>query len=166
MNRALRREDDEPSRDLQQPHEPLRSARSSPRRTRRRPPVILIADDSTATRELYAIYFQSRGFNVITAHDGAAAIQVALDHEPDVIIMDLAMPQFDGITATQRIKGDARMSRTRVILLTGYAGYAAERGSVEAGADLFLTKPCLPEDLERHVNQLRRPNGALWRHSP
>jgi CheY-like chemotaxis protein len=56
---------------------------------------------------------------VVTAQDGAAAIQGALDHVPDVIVMDLAMPQFDGITATQRIKGNARTRRARVILLTG-----------------------------------------------
>jgi len=160
MNRAARREDEAPNRDLHRAHEPPRSARSSPRRMRRRPPVILIADDSIHTRELYAVYFQSRGFRVVTAHDGAAAIQVALDHEPDVIVIDLAMPQFDGITATQRIKGDARMSRARVILLTGYPEYAIRRGLLKAGVDRVLTKPCLPEELERHVNELRQPKGS------
>jgi two-component system cell cycle response regulator DivK len=160
MNRAARREDDEPSRDSQRVAE---SSPLAPRRAPRRRPVILIADDTIDTRELYAMHFASRGFTVVTARDGAAAIQVALDHVPDVIVMDLAMPQFDGITATQRIKSDARLSRTRVILLTGYPDYAAERGSVGAGADMFLTKPCLPEDLERYVNNLRRPKGALER---
>jgi CheY-like chemotaxis protein len=125
----------------------------------------LIADDTIDTCELYAIYFRSRGFSVLTAHDGAAAIQVALGHVPDVIVMDLAMPQFDGITAMQRIKSDPRMRRTRVILLTGYPYEAVDRRAVEAGADLFLTKPCLPEQLERHVNQLRRPAGGPYRPS-
>jgi CheY-like chemotaxis protein len=110
MNRAARHEDDEPSRDLQRGHEPVRSVRSSRRRTRRRPPVILIADDSIDTRELYAIYFQSRGFSVVTAHDGAAAIQVALDHEPDVIVMDLAMPHS---TATRPPSGSRAMHACR-----------------------------------------------------
>jgi two-component system, cell cycle response regulator DivK len=94
---------------------------------------------------------------VVTADNGAAVIQVALDHLPDVVVMDLAMPQFDGITATERIKANARTRGTRVILLTGYPHYAIERGALERGVDRFLTKPCLPEDLERHVNQLRRP---------
>jgi two-component system, OmpR family, KDP operon response regulator KdpE len=161
MTQAVRPEDDEPLRRLRRTPDHSPSRRRSQRRSTGRSPVILIADDSTDTRELYAIYFQSRGFSVVTAHDGAAAIQVALDHEPDVIVMDLAMPQFDGITATQRIKGDARMSRTRVILLTGYPDSAAERGSVGAGADLFLTKPCLPEVLERYVNRLRLPRRSV-----
>src|SRR5688572_24599530 len=96
------------------------AGRPSQGRASRRRPVILIADDTIDARDLYADYFGSRGFTVITAHDGAAAIRVAFQHIPDVIVMDLAMPQFDGITATERIKTDPRMARTRVILLTGY----------------------------------------------
>ena len=130
------------------------------RRRSRRPPVILIADDTTDTRELYVDHFSRRGFAVVTAHDGAAAVRVALDHVPDVIVMDLAMPQIDGITALRRIKADARTARTRVILLTGYPHKAVERGALNAGADRFLTKPCLPEDLERHVKELQRPRRS------
>jgi CheY-like chemotaxis protein len=141
------------------PEQPRRAPRRSPRRR----PLILIADDTTDTRELYADYFSRRRFTVVTAHDGAAAINVALDHVPDVIVMDLAMPQFDGLTAIRRIKSDARMRRTRIILLTGYPQKAIERGALEAGADRFLTKPCLPEDLERHVNEVRRPRRVPGR---
>jgi CheY-like chemotaxis protein len=96
------------------------SADTSRRRPSRRAPVILIADDATDTRDLYADYFTQRGFAVVTAHDGAAAVRVALECVPAVIVLDLAMPQIDGITALRRIKADARSARTRVILLTGY----------------------------------------------
>jgi CheY-like chemotaxis protein len=130
-------------------------AQSPTRRSSRPPASVLIADDTTDSRELYAEYFRHRGFTVITADDGARAVQTALEHVPDVIVMDLAMPQFDGITAIERIKADPRMGRTRVILLTGYP-FAVERRALEAGADLFLRKPCLPERLVRHVNALRR----------
>jgi CheY-like chemotaxis protein len=71
--------------------------------------------------------------------------------------MDLAMPQLDGITAAQRIKANAGTRQTRVILLTGYPNYAIERDARERGIDRFLTKPCLPEELERHVNE---PGGS------
>jgi len=140
-----------------------------PRRGRRpsapRRPTILIADDTTDTRELYAEYFGSRGFTVVTAADGTLAIQAALDHQPDVIVMDLAMPHIDGITATRLIKADARTLQSRVILLTGYTGMAVERDPLGAGADLFVTKPCLPDHLERHVNRLRRRRAAPHRGS-
>ena len=71
--------------------------------------MILIADDTADSRDLYAEYFETCGFSVVTARDGAGAVQAALEHVPEVIVMDLAMPQIDGITAIQRIKADARM---------------------------------------------------------
>jgi two-component system, OmpR family, KDP operon response regulator KdpE len=80
------------------------------RATRHEDDVILIADDQHRHPRIYAIYFQSRGFGVVTAHDGAAAIQVALDHEPDVIVMDLAMPQS---TATRSPSGSRAMHACR-----------------------------------------------------
>jgi len=120
--------------------------------------VILIADDTADSRDLYAEYFETRGFSVVTARDGAGAVQAALEHVPEVIVMDLAMPQIDGIAAIRRIKADARMQPTRVIVLTGYH-FAVERSALEAGADLFLRKPCLPERLERHVSALRQGRG-------
>jgi CheY-like chemotaxis protein len=134
------------------------NARAVTRRSRRRPFVMLVADDVPDTRELYTEYFEHRGCRVITAPDGASAVQAALDHAPDVIVMDLAMPQIDGITAIQRIKARSRKARSRVILLTGYPRKEIERRAYEAGADLFLRKPCLPHELERHIVSLH-PRG-------
>ena len=142
------------------PRRPSRR-RSSRHRGASRRPVIMIADDTTDTRDLYAEYFRTRGFITVTAHDGATAVQVALEHVPDVIVMDVAMPQFDGLTATRKIKEDERMRRTRVILLTGYPMSSVARQASEAGADRYLTKPCLPDELERHVNEVRRPPDLL-----
>jgi two-component system cell cycle response regulator DivK len=145
-------------------HRPGRTSRRAsqfaPRQETRRP-VILIADDATGTREIYADHFGGRGFSVVTAHDGARAVQAALDHLPDVMVVDLAMPQIDGITAIRRIRADSRTHRSRVILLTGYPHTAAARGALEAGADMVLTKPCLPEVLERHVDRIRRRKRSV-----
>lgn len=96
----------------------------------------------------------------MTARDGAEAIQIALEQCPDVIVMDLAMPQFDGITATRRIKADRRASRARVLLLTGYPQMTIERDAREAGVDLILTKPCLAEDLEKRIYHVRGSKGV------
>jgi len=161
MNRLRRDDDDAPARDLRRAPESSSRPRSSSSRSPRRRPIILIADDTTDTRDLYAEYFRTRGFIAVTAADGAAAVQVALEHVPDVIVMDLAMPQYDGLTATKKIKADARTRRTRVILLTGYPMDTIARKASEVGVDRYLTKPCLPDELQRHVNELRRPKGAL-----
>jgi two-component system, cell cycle response regulator DivK len=71
-----------------------------------------------------------------------------------VIVMDLAMPGLNGITATHRLKQHPRTRRIPVIVLTGYAFRAIEQGALEAGADVFLTKPCLPEELELTIRSL------------
>jgi CheY-like chemotaxis protein len=105
-------------------------------------------------RDLYAQYFSAMGVGVITAGDAVAGFAAALRHQPDVIVMDLAMPRGDGVTAIWALKADARTRNTPVILLTGHALKAIERGALEAGAAAFLTKPCLPEDLEAHVRRL------------
>jgi len=116
--------------------------------------LVLVVDDTSDTRDLYALYFQSRGFSVITAEDGEAGVETALRYEPDVIVMDLAMPRLDGVAATQRLRQDARTRDTAIIILTGYQAQAMPLGAFEAGADALLMKPCLPEDLERSVRKL------------
>ena len=77
-----------------------------------------------------------------------------MEIQPDVIVMDLTMPNLDGITATQRLRLLPRTRNVPVILLTSYPQKATERRALEAGVDVFLTKPCLPEDLEAHVRHV------------
>src|SRR6185436_10214810 len=134
-----------------------------PRRRTSKPPAarraagVLIVDDTPDVREMYGEYFTARGFRVVTARDGEAGVATATAHRPDVIVMDLSMPRLDGITAIRQLKADARTRKVPVILLTGYPYKAIEDGALEAGADAFLTKPCLPEDLERQVHRLLDP---------
>jgi two-component system, OmpR family, alkaline phosphatase synthesis response regulator PhoP len=133
--------------------EPLPRRKSPPQATRRSG-VVLIADDSHDARQMYGEYLSHAGFGIFTAHDGAAALNIAIQVQPDVIVMDLSMPTLDGITATQRLRQHPRTRQTPVILLTGYPRRAIERGALESGVSVFLTKPCLPEDLEAHIRRL------------
>ena len=116
--------------------------------------MILIADDSFDTRELYDFYLTQRGFTVQTAWDGEAAIDTALNVQPDVIVMDLSMPRVDGLQATQRLKSDPRTKHIPVIVWTAYPHKDVQRSAEDMKADVFLTKPCLPEQLERHLREL------------
>ena len=123
---------------------------------------VLIVDDVSDTREMYAFYFRRQGFTVFTALDGRHGLDVAMAQRPDVIVMDLSMPGMDGITVTRTLKRDARLRHIPILILTGYPMRAVQEGALEAGADGFLTKPCLPEDLEQHVRRVldagsRRP---------
>lgn len=116
--------------------------------------IVLVADDMLDTRELYAMYFTSRGFRVFTSIDGQSTIETALAHRPDVIILDRAMPKLDGISVTRVLKSDPRTQSTPIIILTAYPYESIEGGALEAGADILLTKPCLPEYLETRVREL------------
>ena len=123
-------------------------------RVPRRAGLILIVDDSVHTRELYTEYLMYRGLAVMSAADAESGLALAHSLKPDVIVMDLAMPGLNGITATHRLRQDPRTRRIPIIVLTGYAFRAIEHGALEAGADAFLTKPCLPEDLESKIRRL------------
>ena len=115
---------------------------------------MLIVDDSRDAREMYALYFRTVGYDAVTADDGDAGIEVATKLKPDIIVMDLAMPRISGVSAAHHLKNDPRTRKIPIILLTGHGHRAIHEGALEMGIDLFLTKPCLPEDLEGHVRRL------------
>jgi two-component system, cell cycle response regulator DivK len=123
-------------------------------RARRRAGLVLIVDDSLHTRELYTEYLTFRGLGVVTAPEAETGMRLAETLRPDVIVMDISMPGLNGITATHRLRLSPRTRRIPIIVLTGYAFHAIEQGALEAGADAFLTKPCLPEDLELKIREL------------
>jgi two-component system, cell cycle response regulator DivK len=118
---------------------------------------VLIADDSFDARDMYRVYLNHQGYRTYTAVDGEAAIHIARTVRPDVIVMDLSMPLVDGLTAVKQLRLEPQTRTTPVILLTGYPSKAVEQDALEAGVNAFVTKPCLPEDLERRVRQLLNP---------
>jgi CheY-like chemotaxis protein len=100
------------------------------------------------------MYFGKLGYDALTAHDGLTGIALATDLKPDVIVMDLAMPGMSGISAAHHLKHDPRTRNVKIILLTGHGARAIQEGALETGVDIFLTKPCLPEDLASHISGL------------
>ena len=120
-------------------------------------PSVLIVDDTPDGRDIYSLHLQQRGFTVLTAADGAEGVEIAREHLPDVVIMDLAMARLDGISATKRLKRDARTRRIPVIILTAYPEKQVQQRAMEAGASVFLTKPCLPDALESQIRRLLAP---------
>ena len=117
-------------------------------------PVVLIVDDTADGRDIYSLYLQHQGFGVLTARDGNEGVEVAREHQPDVIIMDLAMARLDGIAATKRLKRDARTRKIPVIILTAFPEKPVQQRAMEAGASAFLTKPCLPDQLESQIRRM------------
>jgi CheY-like chemotaxis protein len=119
---------------------------------------ILVVDDVDDARELITFIFQDAGYRVIGARNGREAVELVLADPPDLILMDIFMPEFDGIEATQEIKTNPRFSHIPVIAFT------AKGPLPNSSAGLFvttLTKPCSPPVLLDTVNKwtegTRRP---------
>lgn len=117
------------------------------------PPLVLVVDDVAHGREIFAEYLEFRGFRVATAADGLEAMDKAFELLPDIILMDLSLPQLDGWEATRRLKADERTSSIPIIALTAHALAAAHDRAKEVGCDAVVTKPCIPKDLEAEVRR-------------
>ncbi|HET9228924.1 MAG TPA: response regulator [Thermoanaerobaculia bacterium] len=116
-------------------------------------PLVLVVDDVAHGREIFAEYLEFRGFRVATAVDGLEALDKAFELRPDVILMDLSLPELDGWEATKRLKGDDRTKMIPVIALTAHALASAHDKAMAAGCDSVVTKPCVPKDLEAEVRR-------------
>jgi CheY-like chemotaxis protein len=118
-------------------------------------PRILVVDDYEVNRDLYREYLTFCGFEVIEARNGGEAIEKALAHKPDLIVMDLGLPLLDGWSATRILKSDHRTRHVPIVVVTGFTQERHEQAAREAGADAFLPKPCL-EELVKEVGKLLR----------
>jgi DNA-binding response OmpR family regulator len=118
---------------------------------------ILIADDHLNVRVLVADYLQEQGYRVVTARDGADALQVAQRERPDLIVLDLTMPTLDGFAFLHTYrKGHA----VPVIILTTRPDEADKIVGLELGADDYVTKPFSLKELEARIRAVLRRSAA------
>jgi two-component system cell cycle response regulator DivK len=118
------------------------------------PALVLVVDDVADGREICAEYMLFRKYRVATAADGREALAQAFELLPDVILMDLSLPEIDGWEATRRLKGDERTRHIPIIALTAHALKSAHDEALAAGCDAVVTKPVMPRDLESEVRRL------------
>jgi len=117
-------------------------------------PLVLVVDDFQDNREMYAEFLVFSGFRVIQAANGREALDQAFANRPDIIIMDLSLPEMDGWEATRRLKADRRTQTIPVVALTGHAMAGHSKGAIEAGCDSFVAKPCLPDQLVAEIRKM------------
>lgn len=103
--------------------------------------LILVVDDSIDNLTMISLDLQQSGYRVATATNGAEAVKVASLTNPDLIIMDLAMPEVDGLESTRQIRQDADLKHIPVIALTAFSTDGFRRAAHETGFDGYLTKP-------------------------
>ena len=111
---------------------------------------ILIAEDHADSREALSALLEAFGYQVVRAVDGREAVQLARESEPDLILMDIMMPNLDGFEATRRIRAFPETRSTPIITLTAMDG--ARSLALDAGANDFLPKPVNSRTLLDKVN--------------
>ena len=117
---------------------------------------VLVVDDERSNRVILRAYLEKDGYTVLEASDGKRAVEIYKDHFPDIILMDVMMPEMDGYEATRRIKAYAGERFVPIIFLTAASNEAALAKCIECGGDDFLTKPYSRVIIQAKIH-------ALWR---
>jgi two-component system cell cycle response regulator DivK len=116
-------------------------------------PKILIVEDNELSRDMLSRRLRRKGYEVLVATDGQEGIAMAQRELPDLVLMDLSLPDLDGWEATRRLKKDAKTQHIPVIALTAHAMSGDREKAIDAGCDEYDTKPI---DLRRLLSKMVR----------
>ena len=128
------------------------------------PAQVLLVEDNADNLEMLSTYLRLRGFEVKAARNGLEAIAAARAGLPDIILMDVQMPEMDGLEATRRLRGDPALRLTPIIALTALAMPGDRERCLDAGMDDYLSKPLGLKELHKNlVSWIKRTRGAETR---
>jgi DNA-binding response OmpR family regulator len=123
---------------------------------------LLIVEDNTELLELMRLGFKQAGFSVCTAANGLEALKKARSYSPDLVLLDLVLPELDGFAVCEALRRRAETSVTPIIMLTGLTSEFTRYAGLESGADEYVTKPVSPEQLLPKIRHwLRQPRSKL-----
>ena len=120
---------------------------------------ILIVDDEKDILEFLSYNLKKEGFNVFTANNGQEGLKIAKLQLPDLIILDVMMPEMDGIETCEQIRLEKSLDNTLILFLTARSEEYSELAGFSAGADDYITKPIKPKLLSSRVKALLRRSG-------
>lgn len=122
-------------------HHPGQAEPTAGRRQSAARVTLLLAEDDEPTARTYVGYLVAKGYNVLLARDGDAALHLARDVQPGLILMDIQMPKLDGLEAIRQLRADASFNATPIIALSALATLSDRDRCLAAGANAFITKP-------------------------
>jgi signal transduction histidine kinase len=138
--------------------DPAPSEASNPApRAQTTPLRILVVDDLAASADTLTTLLELEGFEVKAANEGMAALQIAKDFRPDVVLLDIGLPGMNGFEVAHRMRGQPESSDALLIALTGYGEAESRSRSVQAGFDFHMVKPA---DVELLLSMLANPQSA------
>ncbi len=114
---------------------------------------VLVADDDTKTVDIVRLYLERDGYSVITAHDGGRALAMAREQHPDLVVLDIMMPELDGLDVCRLLRAE---SSVPIILLTARTTESDKITGLDLGADDYVAKPFGPGELAARVRALLR----------
>jgi DNA-binding response OmpR family regulator len=126
-------------------------------------PTILVVDDERKIGEIAGDYLRHAGFDVVTAETGAAGLQIARTRRPDLVVLDLRLPDMDGIHVARELR---QSSAVPIVVLTARAEESDRLLGLDAGADDYIVKPFSPRELVARVRAVlrrARPAGEILR---
>jgi len=118
------------------------------------PRTILVVDDFDDTRLLLRTWLKRKGFRVIEAENGKQAVAAAQAHSPDFIIMDVEMPELDGLAATRQIRAMKQFERVPIVAVSAYGADQYRAQALEAGCNEYVSTPFDPDALENLIRTL------------
>lgn len=122
------------------------------------PGKILIVDDDIDTLRLVGMMLESEGFDIIAANNGQRAISLARTEAPDLIILDIMMPELDGYAVTSQLRQERTTRSIPILIFTAKTGIDDKMLGLELGADVYLTKPISTRELLSQVNGMLSPS--------
>ncbi len=133
-------------------------------------PLILLAEDNPVNVSTFRDYLLARGYQVVVARNGLEAIECANERQPDLILMDIQMPEMDGLTAIRRLRANAGLAQVPIVALTALAMPGDRGRCIDAGANDYLSKPVGMKQLILTVERSLAPvrggmNGSQEHHS-
>ena len=122
--------------------------------------LILIVDDSADNLAMISLDLQQQNYRVVTASNGEDAIKIASQTNPNLILMDINLPELDGLAATRRIRDIESLREVPVVAVTAFGTEGFQRAAYDVGVDGYLTKPIDLDRMHQLIARLLSPNAS------
>jgi two-component system cell cycle response regulator DivK len=122
--------------------------------------LILVVEDDADNLAMMSLALQQQGYRVVTAQNGEDAISVAMQNNPNLILMDINLPALDGLGATRRIRENEALRTVPVIAVTAFSTEGFQRAAYDAGISGYLTKPIDLDRMSQLIARLLSPENS------
>ncbi len=118
---------------------------------------VLVVEDHDLNRKLFHDVLEAGGYNVLQAKDGMEGWRIAREHRPDLIVMDIQLPEVSGLEVAKWLKDDETLKSIPVIAITAFAMAGDEEKILDGGCDAYIVKPISVSNFLRTVERLAKP---------